>query len=126
MTEMGIDELTHRIIGCAVEVHKAIGSSFQKEVYKNCLASEFSLQGIEFEEDKEMIVYYKGQEVGELCVDFLVEEKVIVEIRTIEKLEDKHRLETIQHCKIFRITDGLILNFGAQPLDCKRVYSKNN
>ncbi|MBS1538381.1 MAG: GxxExxY protein [Bacteroidetes bacterium] len=120
-----IDDLTHDIIGCAMEVHKAIGSGFPKEIYLTCLAREFTMARLEFVQGQEMVVYYKDQAVGTMFVDFIVEGNVLVEVKTVEKLEDKHRIHTINHCKLFNITDGLLLNFGSQPLDCKRVYSRN-
>ena len=125
MNDNEIDELIHDIIGCGVEVHKAIGSGFPKDIYMSSIAHEFTLLGIDYVQEEEMVIYYKDNAVGTLCVDFIVEGKVLVEIKTIEKLDDKQRVYTINHCKIFKITDGLLLNFGTQPLDCKRVYSKD-
>jgi GxxExxY protein len=125
MKDTEIDDLTHDIIGCAVEIHKAIGNSFTKEIYKTCLAKEFSLQGIDYIENQEMVIYYKDIAVGSLFVDFLVEGKVIIEVKTIDRLEDKHRVQAIKNCTAYKIADGLLLNFGSQLIDCKRVYSKN-
>ena len=124
MEKSDIDDITHAIIGCAVEVHKTLGNGFPIEFYRTCLAREFSEEGIDFTQDEERIIYYKEHAVGKLCVDFVVEGVVLVEIKTIEKIEERHRVQAIQNCKAYNISDGLILNFGGQPLDCKRVYKK--
>jgi len=120
-----INSLTHKIIGCAMEVHKALGNGFQEVIYQRALAIEFSYQGLEFEREKEMGLTYRGHDIGTRRVDFFVEELVMVEIKAIEKLEGVHKAQAINYCEAYNIADGLLINFGSQSLDFKRVYNKN-
>ena len=120
-----INSLTHKIIGCAMEVHKHLGNGFQEVIYQRALAIEFSLQGLDFEREKEMALTYKNTDIGTRRVDFFVEELVMVEIKAIEKLENVHKAQAINYCEAYNIANGLLINFGSQSLDFKRVYNKN-
>jgi GxxExxY protein len=125
MEDSAINALTHKIIGCAMEVHRALGNGFQEVIYQRSLAIEFSLQGLTFGREMEMEIFYKTQSVGTRRVDFFVEGKVMVEIKAIEKLEDVHKAQAINYCEAYNIADGLLINFGGKSLDFKRVYNKN-
>lgn len=120
-----INELTHKIIGCAMQVHRILGNGFQEVIYQRALTIEMRFLGIEFEREKEMQIFYRDEEIGTRRVDFFVEGKVIVEIKAIEKLEDVHKAQTINYCEAYGIADGLLINFGGKSLDFKRVYNKN-
>ena len=120
-----INQLTHKIIGCAMEVHKHLGNGFQEVVYQRALSIELNMQGIEHIREQEMPLQYKGYDVGTRRVDFFVEGKVMVEIKAIEKLEDVHKAQAINYCEAYKIADGLLINFGGKSLDFKRVYNKN-
>jgi GxxExxY protein len=120
-----INLLTDKIIGCSMEVHRALGNGFQEVIYQRSLAIEFNLQEISFVREQEMEIFYKLQSVGNRRLDFFVEGKVMVEIKAIEKLEDIHKAQAINYCEAYNIADGLLINFGAKSLDFKRVYNKN-
>ncbi len=120
-----INALTHKIIGCAMQVHRTIGNGFQEVIYQRALAIEFTYQGLEFAREMEMDLFYRNQHIGTRRVDFFVEGKVMVEIKAIEKLEDVHKAQAINYCEAYQIADGLLINFGAKSLDFKRVYNKN-
>jgi GxxExxY protein len=124
MENNAINLLTHKIIGCSMEVHRALGNGFQEVIYQRSLAIEFNLQGISFVREQEMEIFYKLQSVGNRRVDFFVEGKVMLEIKAIEKLEDVHKAQAINYCEAYNIADGLLINFGAKSLDFKRVYNK--
>ena len=121
----GINKLTHKIIGCAMEVHNQMGNGFQEVVYQRALAIEFSIQNLSFARELEMDLSYKGNPVGTRRVDFFVEEKVMVEIKAIEKLEGVHKAQAINYCEAYKITDGLLINFGGERLQYHRVFNKN-
>lgn len=123
--EEEINRLTHKIIGCAMQVHSTLGNGFQEVIYQRALAIEFAFQGIEFSREMEMDLYYREQHIGTRRVDFFVEGKVMVEIKAIEKLEDVHKAQAINYCEAYKIADGLLINFGSKSLDFKRVYNKN-
>ncbi|MBU0580060.1 MAG: GxxExxY protein, partial [Candidatus Margulisbacteria bacterium] len=78
---MSIDDLTHKIIGCAMKVHATLGNGFQEVIYQRCLAIEMKDESLSFKREKEMLIYYKDIEVGTRRVDFLVEGKVMVELK---------------------------------------------
>jgi GxxExxY protein len=116
---VSINDLTHKIIGCAMKVHSTIGNGFQEVFYQRALAIEFTYQGVSFERETDM-----DEWIGTWRVDFFVEEKVMVEIKAVEKLEDVHKAQAINYCQAYNIADGLLINFGARSLDFKRVYNK--
>ena len=119
-----INELTHKIIGCAMQVHRVLGNGFQEVIYQRSLAIELRFAGLEFEREKEIQIYYRNEEVGTRRVDFLVEGKVMVELKALEKLEDVHKAQAIKYCEAYNIADGLLINFGGTSLEFKRVYNK--
>ena len=118
-------ELTSKIIGCAMAVHKALGNGFQEVIYQRALAIEFTFQGIQFVREQEMELFYREQPIGTRRVDFFAEGKVMVEIKAIEQLLEVHKAQAINYCEAYNIADGLLINFGSTSLDFKRVYNKN-
>ena len=122
--ENDIDRLTHRIIGCAMKVHSTLGNGFQEVIYQRALAIELSYEGISFQRELEMSIFYRGEQIGTRRVDFLVEGEVMVEIKAIEKLEGVHKAQAINYCEAYDIADGLLINFGDTSLEFKRVYNK--
>ena len=124
MAHSNINDLTHRIIGCAMTVHSSMGNGFQEVIYQRALAIEFEYQGISFEREKEMSIVYRGKHIGTRRVDFYVEDAVMVELKAIEKLEDVHKAQAINYCEAYNIADGLLINFGGKSLEFKRVYNK--
>lgn len=120
-----IDKLTHKIIGCAMQVHRTMGNGFQEVIYQRALAIEFAYQGLNFQREMEMDLFYREEHIGTRRVDFFVEGQVMVEIKAIEKLEDVHKAQAINYCEAYNISDGLLINFGSKSLDFKRVYNKN-
>ena len=119
-----INKLTHKIIGCAMEVHNQMGNGFQEVVYQRALTIEFSLQNLTFARELEMPLEYKGESVGSRRVDFFVENLVMVEIKAIEKIEGVHKAQAINYCEAYNIADGLLINFGAERLQYHRVFNK--
>ncbi|MBW7914199.1 MAG: GxxExxY protein [Taibaiella sp.] len=119
-----INKLTHKIIGCAMEVHNQLGNGFQEVIYQRSLAIELDLQGLYFHRELEMNLYYKGTQVGTRRVDFFIERLVLVEIKAIEQLAAVHKAQAINYCEAYNIADGLLINFGAQRLEYHRVFNK--
>lgn len=116
--------LTSKIIGCAMEVHKALGNGFQEVIYQRCLAHEMTLQEISFSREHEMPVFYKGINVGTRRVDFLVETCVSVELKALVALEDVHLAQAINYLEAYNLQVGLLINFGAKSLEFKRLQNK--
>jgi GxxExxY protein len=114
-------ELTGKIIGCAMEVHRTLGNGFQEKIYQRALAIEMTYQGLSFSREHEMNIIYKGTHIGTRRVDFFVEEKIMVEIKAVIKLEDVHLAQAINYIEIYRLPIGLLINFGSRSLEFKRV-----
>lgn len=116
--------LTGKIIGCALEVHKALGNGFQEVVYQRALAIELGLQGVSFEREKEMPLSYKGYDIGTRRVDFFVEKLIMVEIKAVIQLEDVHLAQAINYLEAYNMEVGLLINFGSRKMDFKRVMRR--
>ena len=123
-TEYKYSELTSRIIGCALEVHKHLGNGFQEVIYQRALAYEFELNGLHFHREFDMPVFYKEIQVGLRRVDFLVENVISVEIKAIIKLEDVHLAQAINYLEAYNLEIGLLINFGEGSLNFKRLTNK--
>jgi GxxExxY protein len=114
-------ELTGKVIGCCMEVHRFLGNGFQEVIYQRALAIEFSRQNISFSREHEMDIYYKGENIGTRRIDFFVEGKVMVELKAIIHLEDVHLAQAINYLEAYGLETGLLVNFGAKSLEFKRV-----
>lgn len=123
--EYPLSELTGKIIGCAMEVHRILGNGFQEVIYQRALAKEMSIQGLEFSREHEMTIFYKGDEIGTRRVDFFVEGKVMVELKAIIQLEDVHLAQAINYLEAYGLEIGLLINFGNTSLQFKRVMKPN-
>jgi len=117
-------ELTGKIIGCCMEVHRFLGNGFQEVIYQWALAIEFKRQNIAFSREHEMEIFYKGENIGTRRVDFFVESKVMVELKAIIHLEDVHLAQAINYLEAYKMEIGLLVNFGAKSLEFKRVMKK--
>lgn len=115
------DPITHKIIGCAMKVHSSLGNGFQEVIYQRCLAIEMEKQGLNFEREKSMPIYYYDIKVGTRRVDFLVEQKISVELKAIIQLEDVHLAQALNYMEAFNLTEGLLINFGSRRLQFKRL-----
>ena len=119
-------ELTYKIIGCAMEVHKHLGNGFQEVIYQRALAIEMKMQGIEFSREHEMKISYKGYNIGTRRVDFFVENLIMVEIKAVINLEDVHLAQAMNYVEAYNLEIGLLINFGAKSLQHKRVHNNNS
>ncbi len=117
-------DLTGKIIGCAMEVHRTLGNGFQEVIYQRALAIEFSRLGLDFSREHEMDIHYKGELIGTRRVDFFVGGTVMVEIKAIIQLEDVHLAQAINYLEAYKMEVGLLINFGARSLEFKRVMKK--
>jgi len=109
--------LTHRIIGCAIEVHKELGPGLLESVYQHCLAKEFKIQGIIFEAEKELPVMYKGTQLD--CgyrMDFLIDKQIILELKSVNEILPIHEAQILTYMKLAKIRTGLLINFNVKLL----------
>ncbi|TAK64839.1 MAG: GxxExxY protein [Bacteroidetes bacterium] len=119
--EYPLSELTGKIIGCAMEVHRVLGNGFQEVIYQRALEIEMRQQGLEFSREHEMEISYKGYNIGTRRVDFFVEGKIMVELKAVVQLEDVHLAQAINYLEAYRLDIGLLINFGNTSLQFKRV-----
>ncbi len=119
-----IDQITHKIIGCAMNVHRTLGSGFQELIYQRCMVIEMTLAGLSFEREKEMSIYYRGKHVGLRRVDFFVEGFIMLELKAVSILLDVHKAQAINYIEAYDMADGLLINFGELSLKFKRLYNK--
>lgn len=117
------ENLTYKIIGCAMEVHKHLGNGFQEVIYQRALGIEMKMQGIEFSRECEMKLQYKGYDIGTRRVDFFVENLIMVEIKALINLEDVHLAQAMNYVEAYNLEIGLLINFGAKSLQHKRVHN---
>jgi GxxExxY protein len=117
-------ELTSKIIGCTMTVHKALGNGFQEVIYQRALEIEMCLAGIEFSREFEMPIFYREEQIGTRRVDFLVEGVISVELKAITKLENVHFAQAINYLEAYNLEIGLLINFGETSLNFKRLTNK--
>ncbi len=120
------EDLTGKIIGCAMKVHSALGNGFQEVIYQRALAIEFEKQGLGYQREMEMSIFYEGIDIGTRRVDFFVEENIMVELKALIKLEDVHLAQAMNYCQAYNLPIGLLINFGSKSLQFKRVYNVNH
>jgi len=114
---MDINDLTGEVIGAAIEVHKALGPGLLESTYEECLCHEFTLRKISFERQKEVPVRYKGVKLD--CgyrLDILVEDILILEIKSCESLQPIHEAQLLTYLKLTRVKWGLLINFNVPVL----------
>ena len=117
-------DLTSKIIGCAMNVHSALGNGFQEVIYQRALEIEMADGNLDFKREFEMSIYYKKQHIGTRRVDFLVDGIIAVELKALIKLEDVHLAQAINYLEAYDLEIGLLINFGAKSLEFKRVTNK--
>lgn len=118
---MEINELTEIIIGCCYEVYNSLGYGFLEKVYENALCVELKQKKIKVEQQKKLTVFYKEEIVGEYIADLIVDDRVVVELKTIEKLAQIHRSQVLNYIKATNKKLGLLINFSPVTVEVKRI-----
>ena len=117
-------ELTSKIIGCAMTVHKTLGNGFQEVIYQRALEIEMNLAGLSFNREFEMQIFYRETPIGTRRVDFLVEGVISVELKATSKLDDSNFAQGINYLEAYNLEIGLLINFGEMSLSYKRLTNK--
>jgi GxxExxY protein len=113
--------LTGRIIGAAIEVHRALGPGFLESIYEAALCVEMEEAGLRVERQKALPVFYRNRVVGEHRLDLLVEDSVVVELKAVRAIEPIHYAVVRSYLKALDLQDALILNFATNPLTVRRA-----
>lgn len=120
---MNLDEITYKINGCAMKVHRTLGNGFQKVIYQRCLSIELERAGLSFVREQEHDIYYEEIHVGTRRADFVVEDKIIVELKALINLEDVHLAQAKNYVVAYDKPVGLLINFGARSLQFKKIFN---
>ena len=124
MSELKYSDITKEIIGVAFKVHNTLGNGFQEVIYQRALAIELKNIQMNFIRGFEMPIFYSGEMIGTRRVDFLIEEKISVELKAIIKLEDVHFAQAINYLEAYNLEVGLLINFGSKRLEYHRFSNK--
>ncbi|NBP67596.1 MAG: GxxExxY protein [Cytophagia bacterium] len=121
--ELKYKEITEKIIGASFEVHKFLGSGFQEVIYQRALAYEMSKRNLAFDREIEQHIFYRDlpEPIGKRRADFVVENKVLVELKAVIQLEDVHLAQALNYLKAYKLEVGLLINFGSKSLTFKRL-----
>jgi GxxExxY protein len=118
------EQLTEKIIGCAIEVHKKLGPGFIESIYENALIIELQKKGLSFNRQREVVIQYDGVEVGRHRLDFIIEDTIVVELKAVKNIEDIHFAIVKSYLKALGKEHGLMINFSKKVLEVKRVIHK--
>lgn len=118
-----LDQITYKINGCAMKVHNYLGNGFQEVIYQRCLAIELERVGLSFAREIEQTIYYDGIDVGTRRADFIVENKIVVELKALINLENVHLAQAKNYVVAYDFPIGLLINFGATSLQFKKVFN---
>ena len=124
-TPMSMDELTHQVIGIAMEIHRELGPGFLESVYHRSLEVELAGAGIHFESNIPLNVFYKTKLVGKFEADMVItvgDLKLLIELKSCEAINKAHEAQTVNYLAATGIDDGLIINFGVKSLDWRHKY----
>jgi len=117
------DALTEKIIGAAYSVANILGFGFLEKVYENALAVELKALGMKVEQQKPVSVFYKGVNVGDYIADLLVEDSVLIELKSVKNLSDIHKSQLLNYLVATNKSVGLLINFGSPRIEIKRVLN---
>ena len=117
---MKYQELTEKIIGCAYRVYNTMGFGFLESVYEKCLLIELKKEGLKAESQKPITVYYRGEVVGEFVADIIVEDTIIVELKSVRRIINAYEIQLVNYLVATGKDVGLIVNFGESKVQIKR------
>ena len=123
---MEYKELTEKIIGCAYHVYNTMGFGFLESVYEKCLLIEIRKTGLKAESQKAITVYYKGEIVGEFVVDIVVEDTIILELKSVRQIIKAHEIQLVNYLVATGKPLGLLINFGGNKVEIKRKVKRLN
>jgi GxxExxY protein len=120
---MKYGDITQKIIGASMEVHRILGNGFQEVIYQRALEFEMTNMGLSFQREFEMDIFYKEKRIGGRRVDFFVENCIMVELKASINLEDVHLAQAMNYLEVYNVEIGLLINFGAKSLQFKRLHN---
>ena len=119
---MELEELTHKIIGCAYTVFNKLGFGFLESVYQKAMVIELGQSDLNVESEKPLKVYYDDQIVGDFYVDLYINKAVVVELKSVQNLNKEHEVQLVNYLNALEKEIGLLINFGPSGVEVKRKY----
>ena len=119
------EEQTHKIIACAYKVYNTLGFGFLESIYHKAMLIELAKAGLRAEFEKPLKVYYNEEVVGDFSVDIFVEDEIIVELKSVERMVKAHEVQVVNYLSALNKEIGLLINFGLNRVEVKRKYRKN-
>jgi GxxExxY protein len=116
VTEMELNKITEKIIGCGIEVHRELGAGLLESIYESALCIELKNHGLKYERQKTIPVEYKGCKIGEFRIDLLVENSVVVELKSVERFDPVFEAQILSYMKLGNYKIGLLMNFNSRLL----------
>ena len=116
-----VESLVTNIIGGAIDVHRCLGPGLGEGLYEDAFAIELTVRGVAFEQQRSVVLEYRGQPLRPQRIDLIAEEQVVIEIKAVERLHPVHRAQVISYLRATSLRIGLLMNFNAAVLDVKRV-----
>jgi GxxExxY protein len=126
LTDLHHDDVTEKIIGCAIQIHRGLGPGFLEIIYHRAMAHELRKVDLRFEEEAAMQVLYDEVVLGDYFADFLVERHAVVEIKAVASLTTAHEIQLVNYLNAVKFDLGLLINFGGARIDVKRKYRHHN
>ena len=117
---MQYEAITEQIIGCAYRVYNKIGYGFLEAVYEKCMIIELGKAGLQVASQRPITVYYDGAVVGKYVADLVVEDAIIVELKSVQQIIKAHEIQLVNYLVATQIDVGLVLNFGENKVEVKR------
>ncbi|HYF94957.1 MAG TPA: GxxExxY protein [Symbiobacteriaceae bacterium] len=126
MKELLHEEITSQVIGAAIDVHKALGPGFLESVYEGALVHELALRGLSFERQVRVPIFYKNVQVCTHILDLVIENKIIVELKSIHTFAEVHQAIVLSYLSATQLPVALMINFGQPKLDMKRLVGRKH
>ena len=120
------DPLTQKVIGCAIAIHRVLGPGFLENIYHRAIAHEFNKAQIPYLSEAPMQVMYDGIVLGDYVADFLVDKRVVIELKAVEALTKAHEIQLVNYLTATRYDVGLLINFGGQKVQVRRKFRELN
>ena len=117
-----ISGLTETVIGCAFKVHNTLGFGFLESIYEKSLQIELRKLTLDAQAQAPIHVYYQGEQVGNFYADLLIDNRLIVELKSLNRLTKTHEVQLVNYLTATGIEDGLLINFGPEGVEMKRKY----
>ena len=122
MTQKSLNDLAYKIVGCAIEVHKIMGPGLLESIYQKCMLKELNLNGITAKQEYRIPLIYKGENLdSELIIDILVEDNIVIELKSVEKTLPIHKAQLLTYLKLTEKPKGLLINFNTDNITASLV-----